>query len=66
VYSHIDPLTIGLVRDFGPDRWGRLGIGADFTVYRMSDDMKVFFDGSDSFHVFLRWRPLRTSMTHVH
>jgi hypothetical protein len=65
-YSHIDPLTIGLVRDFGPDRWGRLGIGADFTVYRMSEDMKLFFDGSRSFHVFLRWRPLRTSMTHVH
>jgi hypothetical protein len=66
VYSHIDPLTLGLVRDFGPDRWGRLGVGADFTVYRMSDDMKVFFDGSRSYHVFLRWRPLRTSMGHVH
>jgi hypothetical protein len=66
VYSHIDPLTLGLVRDVGPARWGRLGIGADFTVYRMSPDMMEFFDGSRSFHVFLRWRPLRTSMAHVH
>jgi hypothetical protein len=65
-YSHVDALTLGLVRDVGPARWGRLGIGADFTVYRMSEDLIPFFDGSRSFHVFLRWRPLRTSMAHVH
>lgn len=66
IYSHIDPFTLGLVRDIGPARWGRLGVGADFTVYRMSPDMAEFFDGSRSFHVFLRWRPLRTSKAHVH
>jgi hypothetical protein len=66
VYSHIIPFTLGAVRDIGPARWGRLGIGADATVYRMSDDLIPFFDGSRSFHVFLRWRPLRTSMAHVH
>ena len=65
-YSHIDALTLGLVRDIGPRQWGRFGVGADFTVYRMSDDLIPFFDGSRSFHVFLRWRPLRTSMAHVH
>jgi hypothetical protein len=65
-YSHIDPLTLGLVRDIAPARWGRLGVGADVTVYRMSQDMIEFFEGSRSFHVFLRWRPLRTSMAHVH
>ena len=65
-YSHIDPLTVGLVRDIAPARFGRLGIGADVTVYRMSDDMLGYFDGSRSFHVFLRWRPLRNSMVHVH
>ena len=65
-YSHVDPLTLGLVRDIAPVRWGRLGVGADVTVYRMSEDMIPFFDGSRSFHVFLRWRPLRTSMVHVH
>jgi hypothetical protein len=66
IYSHIDPLTLGLVRDIAPARWGRLGIGADVTVYRMSEDMIQFFDGSRSFHVFLRWRPARATMAHVH
>ncbi len=66
IYSHIDPLTLGLVRDIASGPWGRVGVGADFTVYRMSEDMEPFFDGSRSFHVFLRWRPLRTSMAHVH
>jgi hypothetical protein len=65
-YSHIDALTIGLVRDVGPARWGRLGVGADATVYRMSPDLIEFFDGSRSFHVFLRWRPARDSVAHVH
>jgi hypothetical protein len=59
-------LTLGLVRDVGPAQWGRFGLGADVTVYRMSEDLIPFFDGSRSFHVFLRWRPLRTSMAHVH
>jgi hypothetical protein len=66
IYSHIDPFTLGLVRDIGPARWGRLGIGADATVYRMSPDLVEFFDGSRSFHVFLRWRPAHVSMAHVH
>jgi hypothetical protein len=66
IYSHVDPFTLGIVRDIAPARVGRLGIGADFTVYRMSDDMIPFFDGSRSFHVFLRWRPARTSMVHIH
>ena len=65
-YSHIDALTLGLVRDIAPDRWGRLGIGADVTVYRMSQDLIAYFDGSQSFHVFLRWRPARASIAHVH
>jgi hypothetical protein len=65
-YSHITPFTLGVVRDIGPARWGRLGIGADATVYRMSEDLIPYFDGSRSFHVFLRWRPARTSMAHVH
>jgi hypothetical protein len=65
-YSHIDPLTVGVVRDIGREGWGRLGIGADVTVYRMSEDLDPFFEGSRSFHVFLRWRPIRTSKAHVH
>jgi hypothetical protein len=65
-YSHIDALTLGLVRDVASARWGRLGIGADLTVYRMSQDLTAFFDGSRSFHVFLRWRPAHASMAHIH
>ena len=66
VYSHIDPFTLGIVRDIGPAAWGRLGIGADATVYRMSADMLPFFGGSRSFHLFLRWRPASVAMPHVH
>ena len=66
IYSHVDPLTIGLIRDIGSERWGRLGIGADVTVYRMSDDLKPYFEGSRSFHAFLRWRPVKSSTAHVH
>ena len=65
-YSHVDPLTLGLVQDIAPARFGRLGIGADVTVYRMSENMIPFFDGSRSFHLFLRWRPSRASMPHIH
>ena len=65
-YSHVRPLTLGIVRDIAPVRYGRLGIGADITVYGMSQDMVEYFDGSQSFHVFLRWRPIRTSPAHVH
>jgi hypothetical protein len=65
-YSHIDPLTLGLVREIGPAAWGRLGVGADVTVYRMSADMIEFFKGSRSFHLFLRWRPSRVATAHVH
>jgi hypothetical protein len=65
-YSHVDPFTLGLVRDIAPARFGRLGIGADFTVYRMSEDLIPFFEGSRSFHLFLRWRPSRASMVHIH
>ena len=66
-YSHIEPLTIGVVRDIGRDpRFGRLGIGADAPSIACRTTCIPYFDGSRSFHVFLRWRPLRTSMAHVH
>ena len=66
IYSHIDPLTVGLIRDIAPAAWGRLGIGADVTVYGMSGDLTPYFEGARSFHVFLRWRPTRTSLAHGH
>ena len=65
-YSHIRAITLGAIRDIAPARWGRLGVGADLTVYGMSPDMINYFDGSRSFHVFLRWRPVAAPMGHVH
>lgn len=66
VFSDIDALTLGAVRDVPIVRWGRLGIGGDVTVYRMSPDMDAYYGGSRSFHAFLRWRPSATPMNHVH
>ena len=65
VYYKIRALTVGYLRDLPYQRWGRLGVGADATVYGIPDDLLVFWASSHSYHVFLRWRP-RVSMTHVH
>ena len=65
-YSDIDALTIGYLQDLVADRWGRLGIGADLTVYRTSADLAVFYGSSRSYHAFLRWRPNRSDAVHVH
>ena len=66
IYSHFDALTLGAVHDFLMARWARLGIGGDVTLYHMSPDMLPYFDGSRSFHVFLRWRPNGGHAAHVH
>jgi len=66
IYSHVRPFTLGVVRDIVSGPPGRFGIGADATVYGMSEDLVQFFDGSRSFHVFVRWRPSRSSIAHVH
>jgi hypothetical protein len=65
-YSHVGALTVGGVFDLPVVRANRLGVGADFTGYRMSPEMADLYEGSFSYHVFLRWRPAVTSMRHVH
>lgn len=65
-FSKIDAVTLGVVRDLPIMSRGRLGIGADVTVYGMSPDLALYYDGSRSAHVFLRWRPITASTTHVH
>ena len=65
-YAHIDSLTLGAVRDLFTTRWSRIGIGADVTLYHMSPDLLQYYEGSHSYHVFLRWRPSATSGTHIH
>jgi hypothetical protein len=66
VYSHFDVLTIGAIHDVLSARWARVGIGADVTLYHMSPDMLVYFEGSHSYHVFARWRPNATPRHHMH
>jgi hypothetical protein len=66
VYSHLDTLTIGAVRDIINVRRTRVGIGADVTLYHMSPDLLQYYDGSHSYHIFLRWRPNAAPTGHVH
>lgn len=66
VYSHMDTLTVGAVRDVWTAARSRIGIGADVTLYHMSPDLLPYFDGSHSFHVFARWRLRAASHHHVH
>jgi hypothetical protein len=67
--SHVAALTVGYIHDVG--RWsfpGRIGIGADATVYHVPDNMLDYYGSSPrSFHVFARWRPRASnSPGHVH
>lgn len=55
--SNIGALTLGGLRDLPIGLPGRLGVGGDVTLYRMSADLDDFYAGSHSYHVFLRWRP---------
>ena len=64
LYSHVDALTLGAVRDFVDGAWGRVGIGGDVTLCHISPDLEPFFGGSHSYHAFLRWRP--TGSGHHH
>jgi len=66
IFSDITAVTAGAVHDLPFVHRGRLGIGGDITLYGMSPDMELFYEGSRSFHVFLRWRPDGPSMSHVH
>ena len=65
-YSDIDALTLGVIHDVLSGRWGRIGFGADATGYRTSPELTLYYHSSHSYHVFLRWRPNRSSMDHVH
>ena len=56
-YSHVDAVTLGLVDDVLTLFRSRWGLGADVTLYHMSPDLLPYWQGSHSYHVFLRWRP---------
>ncbi len=65
VFFTVDAVTAGYVYDVSTSRWGRVGLGADATMYRMPSDVADFYGGSRSFHAFLRWRPSSVG-AHVH
>jgi hypothetical protein len=62
--SHVQALTVGYVREISQQRWGRIGIGADTTVYHVPDNLIEFYGAPHSFHVFLRYRPLASMHMH--
>jgi hypothetical protein len=66
--SHIAALTIGYVYDIADRPWGRLGAGADATLYNVGENLVEDFGSPHSFHVFLRYRPEARSAAaaHVH
>jgi hypothetical protein len=64
--SDISALTLGHVFDLPIPRTGRLGLGADITVYATSPDLESYFGSPHSYHLFLRWRPSRVPPGHVH
>ena len=66
-YSHVDAVTVGFVRDLPVVSSSRIGIGADLTIYpRTSPELTELYEGSHSYHVFVRWRPATTHAAHVH
>ena len=56
VYSHMDALTLGTVHDVVQTDRMRLGFGGDVTLYHMSPDLLQYYEGSHSYHLFVRWR----------
>jgi hypothetical protein len=67
-FMEFSALTVGYLRDLpfqSIQRVGRLGVGADVTVYRMAPDLLPYYDSARSFHIFLRWRP-NVATPHVH
>jgi hypothetical protein len=64
-YSLVKALTTGYIRDLPIPALGRVGVGADVTFYQMPVGLLEYFEGSHSFHVFLRWRP-SIAAPHIH
>ncbi len=66
-YSHVDAATLGVVVDLPFVHAARAGLGADLTVYpRLSPELADLYEGSHSYHVFVRWRPNATHAGHAH
>lgn len=70
-FIHFHPIsrvaagTLGYFQDLPGVGMGRLGVGADVTLYHVSEDLLLPYGAPRSFHVFLRWRPA-TAISHEH
>jgi hypothetical protein len=62
--SRVGALTGGYVFNVAESRAGLLGIGGDVTVYHVPANLLDNYGSPASFHVFLRYRPNRTPMSH--
>ncbi len=65
-FSQINALTIGYVRDLPSLAGNRIGLGADITVHRTSEELVEYYGSPKSYHVFVRWRPGAAAAEHVH
>ncbi|MEZ5290045.1 MAG: hypothetical protein R2745_03100 [Vicinamibacterales bacterium] len=54
--SRVGAVTLGGVRDLATGRLGRVGLGADLTLYRVPPNLEEPYGAPRSFHVFLRLR----------
>lgn len=54
--SNVGAFTLGYVRDVVTGRYGRLGVGGDFTGYRVPANLQDAYGDPRSVHVFVRVR----------
>ncbi len=64
--SHVGALTLGYLHDLTEQRWGRIGVGGDATLYEVSENLLPYYGAPHSLHVFLRYRPLASAHAHMH
>src|ERR1019366_2391033 len=62
VLSHVNALTLGYVFDIPQITRTRLGIGADISVYKTSEDLVEYYGSPHSYHVFPRRRPAPSAL----
>jgi hypothetical protein len=65
-HSRIGAATAGYVRDLVANRRGRLGLGADVTVYRTPLNLRENYGRPLSFHVFVRYAAPRPASSVGH
>ena len=65
--SRVGAFTLGTVVDFIQSTRGHMGLGGDLTAYRVPSDLADNYGAPLSFHLFLRYRPARSSSeSHAH